>query len=58
MSEQITVLKYVEQRKAELERFASFWLQNQGAPGWPEKMAEGEWFEQEAAWGSYTERHE
>ncbi|HEJ5260402.1 TPA: hypothetical protein SL699_001204 [Pseudomonas aeruginosa] len=58
MSDQITALEYVERRKAELDQFARFWLQNQGTPGWPEKMAEGEWFEQEAAWGSYTECHD
>lgn len=58
MSEQITALEYVERRKAELDHFARYWLQKQGSPGWPEEMAEGEWFEQEAAWGSYTERHD
>jgi len=52
----ITISEYVTKRKEELEQFERHWLQNQGAPGWPKKMPEGEWFEQEAAWGSYTER--
>lgn len=51
-----TVSEYVAKRKEELEQFERYWLQNQGSPGWPKKMAEGEWFEQEAAWGTYSER--
>lgn len=50
------VKTYVERRKAELEQFQRNWLANQGADGWPEELEEGEWFEQEAAFGSYLER--
>lgn len=58
MSEQITALEYVERRKAELDRFVTYWTSQQGNPDWPDTLAEGEWFEQEAAFLSYAERHD
>ncbi len=60
MEPKIDVSAYVAIRKKELDAFEAHWRVNQNLDvnSWPEEMNEGDWFEQEAAFANYGDRHD
>lgn len=47
---EISIVKFVNQRKAELDKFAEQWIENnrKNPEDWPLRMTKADWDEQEA----------